>query len=613
MADADLLRAAERSGLIFFSYDEGPRRLVLSESSRPLLGYTSQEIVTDPTALLRLVGREGIAALEAATQNVREAGSDRAQAVLPAQARDGRSLWLSCTIFGVRDGAGKVTGWEGVAMDATELVRSRRAAEEAREVFRVMFDEGPLAAVLWDPKTLAIRRANARAAEMFGTPRGDLEGAFISEFIPPSEWPRIQDHVAKAAQSKGVAYLQRTVCRKADGTVFPVQAADVGFEVEGKFSRLSVFRDLTDIEAAKEQVKLIFRVIEASPTPMVVCDHTLAITHANPSLLAIVGRAAEDVVGREIGSLFDPATGARLNEQKEGLKEARPLQGEGALKTKGGGLEPISYTITPAPDAEGTVRLFFGSFRAPQGSGAGPGQTPAEAALFFDLLAHDSANYLTAVRGYIELMVASGGLPAPSVRMAEIARAQATNALDLIRDTRKIVSLQRDPSQSRATGDLTAIIDDAGARVEPILAERKFRVRKEYGAGAATVRSPDLLREVFVNLLHNAVKFDAHDEVLLDILVEKSSLRGSPAFSVRVSDRGVGIADGDKRHLFERGFRPSNAPARRSDAIAPPGSGIGLSLCKFIVERAGGEVSAENRIPGDPSQGTAFVIRLPSA
>ena len=121
------------------------------------------------------------------------------------------------------------------------------------------------------------------------------------------------------------------------------------------------------------------------------------------------------------------------------------------------------------------------------------------------------------------------------------------------------------------------------------------------------------LGQVIVNLLHNAVKFDPHDEVLLDILLEKAALGKAPAFYVRVSDRGVGVPDADKPHLFERGFRPSNAPARRADAIAPPGSGIGLSLCKFIVQRAGGEITVENRIPGDATQGSAFVILLPAA
>jgi len=52
---------------------------------------------------------------------------------------------------------------------------------------------------------------------------------------------------------------------------------------------------------------------------------------------------------------------------------------------------------------------------------------------------------------------------------------------------------------------------------------------------------------------------------------------------------------------------------RAADALAPKGSGIGLSLCKFLIERAGGTITVESRIPGDYAQGTAFLITLPSA
>jgi len=258
------------------------------------------------------------------------------------------------------------------------------------------------------------------------------------------------------------------------------------------------------------------------------------------------------------------------------------------------------------------VAMFFVACR---NSTEGPPDafSPADAALFFDLLAHDVTNYLTAVTGYLELVKISKDSPEAGKRLSQVAARQAQNALDLIRDTRRIVGLHRDPAQALAQGDLAKILGDASSRVEPILPGRRLRIRKEFIVREAPVHSPDLLREVFVNLLHNAVKFDPHAEVLIDITLDKAGSGDRPSWRVRVADRGVGIPDAEKPHLFERGFKSSSASSRAADALAPKGSGIGLSLCKFLIERAGGTITVESRIPGDHTQGTAFLITLPSA
>jgi signal transduction histidine kinase len=197
--------------------------------------------------------------------------------------------------------------------------------------------------------------------------------------------------------------------------------------------------------------------------------------------------------------------------------------------------------------------------------------------------------------------------------MARVAREQSTNALNLIQETRRLVDIGRTAGGGAKEGELTALLDEAVERVGPIAKARPLKVRREFPATKASVQGPDLLREVFVNLLHNAVKFDSHDEVILDLAVHKHAAEGKAFWRVRVADRGAGVPDKDLPRLFDRGFRPSSAPARSGDAIAPVGSGIGLSLCRFIVERAGGQIYAESRIPGDPKQGTAFVVLLPAA
>ncbi|MET0296107.1 MAG: ATP-binding protein, partial [Microbacterium sp.] len=71
---------------------------------------------------------------------------------------------------------------------------------------------------------------------------------------------------------------------------------------------------------------------------------------------------------------------------------------------------------------------------------------------------------------------------------------------------------------------------------------------------------------------------------------------------IAVTDRGIGIAEGDQDRIFERFYRADPARARRTG-----GTGLGLSIVKHAIQRHGGEVRLWSR----PGRGSTFTIRLP--
>ena len=71
-----------------------------------------------------------------------------------------------------------------------------------------------------------------------------------------------------------------------------------------------------------------------------------------------------------------------------------------------------------------------------------------------------------------------------------------------------------------------------------------------------------------------------------------------------VADTGVGIAEEDQRHVFERFFRADKARSREAG-----GSGLGLAICQSIVEAHGGTISFTSKA----NEGTTFVVKLPVA
>lgn len=137
------------------------------------------------------------------------------------------------------------------------------------------------------------------------------------------------------------------------------------------------------------------------------------------------------------------------------------------------------------------------------------------------------------------------------------------------------------------------ILDD----LEPALSAVRGTVRVEE---LGTVRAnPDQMRQLFQNLMQNAVKF--HDPTRnLELTIRKELCEGALTYLVR--DNGIGIEAMYREQIFKV-FQRLHSASRYS------GTGIGLAICKKIVEGYGGRIWLES----EPGQGTTFYFTLPSS
>lgn len=108
---------------------------------------------------------------------------------------------------------------------------------------------------------------------------------------------------------------------------------------------------------------------------------------------------------------------------------------------------------------------------------------------------------------------------------------------------------------------------------------------------------PDKLREIFNNLLHNAIEYN-RPQGAIDLNV----CRVNGQVQVKVSDTGIGIAPENRQQIFERFFRAD--PSRHADS---PHAGLGLSIVKSYVELMGGRIDVDST-----TSGSTFVIALPT-
>jgi signal transduction histidine kinase len=115
----------------------------------------------------------------------------------------------------------------------------------------------------------------------------------------------------------------------------------------------------------------------------------------------------------------------------------------------------------------------------------------------------------------------------------------------------------------------------------------------------------ELLRDVFLNLITNAIKHSDEEKPLtIDVNIEPFLDNGKKCYRCVVEDNGPGIPDDLKPKLFHR-FKRGSTKAH--------GKGLGLYLVRTLIEGYGGKVWVEDRVPGDYTKGARFVVMLPCA
>jgi signal transduction histidine kinase len=107
------------------------------------------------------------------------------------------------------------------------------------------------------------------------------------------------------------------------------------------------------------------------------------------------------------------------------------------------------------------------------------------------------------------------------------------------------------------------------------------------------------LRELFLNLLDNAVKYSRPGGAVdIALTIEQTHAR------VSVTDRGIGIAQEDQPKIFDRFYRTDGARAHTKK-----GTGLGLSICAWIVESHRGRIEVQSKV----GEGSTFTVMLPLA
>ena len=222
----------------------------------------------------------------------------------------------------------------------------------------------------------------------------------------------------------------------------------------------------------------------------------------------------------------------------------------------------------------------------------------ARAIWMSDLMAHDINNLHQGIMSSLELLLEDEGFPEHLKGIAESALLQVNRSVSLINNVKKFSMVNQEEFVLEKTDPANALTA-AIQTVKQSFPHRLVNISSNLESGKYCIMANEFLQDVFYNLLHNAVKFTLTDDVRIEITT--SLVDDGEYLRFDFEDWGQGVDERLKESLLTG-----------IDDRVHRVSGVGLTLVKQIVDTYSGSIRVENRIEGNYSKGTRFVVKLPN-
>ncbi|MBI4720972.1 MAG: GAF domain-containing protein [Chitinivibrionia bacterium] len=220
---------------------------------------------------------------------------------------------------------------------------------------------------------------------------------------------------------------------------------------------------------------------------------------------------------------------------------------------------------------------------------------------FCSHVSHELKTPLTAMKAYVETLL---------VHMDDPHFTKRREFLDIVgRETDRLIRIVRDildisriefgerPLQRKAFG-IEQLLADVVSMLQPSLNAKCMHVQMLVPDALPNVDGDeDLMKQVFINLLNNAIKYSP-DESTIRISVEERAVE----LAVSIADEGIGIPEEALESIFDKYFR-----VKSEKSIMHDGAGLGLAIVKNIVEQHGGYIAVKS----EEDKGSTFTFTVP--
>lgn len=218
-----------------------------------------------------------------------------------------------------------------------------------------------------------------------------------------------------------------------------------------------------------------------------------------------------------------------------------------------------------------------------------------------DLLVHDIKNIIQILFLYSENALSNLENKDLIQNYFEKILEQGKKADRLISNVDILFKLEKDHQELKRV-ELYEIITDSIKHIKESFSNKKIEIKVQSPETKLYIKANELLQEVFDNILNNAVKYNKNSIIKISIQIIKEVIDEISYIRLEFIDNGIGILDQNKEKIFERYYKVDKRAS---------GMGLGLSLVRNLLESYEGKIWVQDRISGDYSKGSKFIILIP--
>jgi len=341
-------------------------------------------------------------------------------------------------------------------------------------------------------------------------------------------------------------------------------------------------------------------------------------TYVNDYICRYLGIPREELLGKSFSVSLDKDTLKEVFEifnnlyktnLPKGTFESHVIRSDGEKRTFEGsfylrynssgrkvGFYGFTRDITEKKEAEKKLKQSEKQFR----------EAYDRAELYKDLFYHDINNILTNISIAIELSenyLNEQERESEIKEYYEIIKNQLARGAKMVSNVQKLSSLENEESSIKAINAIDVLKD----AINFILVNKKVKdidIAIDSFQDDIFVQANDLLIDVFENLLINALTYNNKPKVEILIKISKEIQKNIKFIKFEFRDNGIGISDEIKQRIFIKRFNKEKGSK---------GMGFGLTIVKKIIDRYKGKIWIEDKVKGNYSEGSNFIVQIPEA
>src|SRR4051794_4357755 len=546
--------------------------------------------------------------------------------------KDGSRFPAVVSVTALRDAQSAIIGYLLIGTDNTARKRAEEALLEAGALQSAIFNSANFSSIATDEKGV-IQIFNVGAERMLGYTAAD-----VMNKITPADISDPQEVIARAKAlsaelgtpitpgfealvfkaSRGIEDIYELTYIRRDGSRFPAivsvtalrdpRGRIIGYLLIGTDNtarkQVEAERLLLD-QRVRDQQFYTRSLIESNIDALITTDPRGIITDVNKQMEALTGCTRDELIGAPFKNYFTNPERAEAG-IKRVLGEGKVTDYELTALARDGKETVVSYNATTFHDRDRKLQGVFAAARdvtERKRYEQSLQQANRAKSVFLANMSHEIRTPMNAILGFSQLMLRDQDLTPQQCQYLGTINRSGEHLLALINDILEMSKIEAGRTTlNPSTFDLTVLLKDL---------EMMFRVRTdEKGLSFSVETIGDVprfivtdinkLRQVFINVIGNAVKFTEEGGVGLRVRADRGGAAG-PSLRVEVEDTGPGISPDELDKLF-RHFEQTKTGQQTGT-----GTGLGLAISREFVRLMGGDITLSSQV----GRGSVFVVNLP--